>query len=118
MKTTEEERKIIRNDLGIGFAVINALAMFVCFIAGVYFLHLYIIESDDGLDPYMKIFGFYGDALDLNDSDDYKFVYFAVGCYLLSCLAYLYIFIRALVEPTFAAGWAKIDVRTIKWARY
>ena len=114
MKTTEEERKIIRNDLGIGFAVINALAMLICFIAGVYFLHLYNKGSSALFDPYMKIIGFDEEALDLNDSDDYKFVYFAVGCYLLSCLAYLYIFIRALVEPTFAAGWAKIDVRTIK----
>jgi hypothetical protein len=104
----EKGRKIVKSYLGITFSITSVIGILVCFAAGIYYIHLYSsISSFNTINEerIMRVLGFSPlPLLALQKEKDRIYVYLSLSCYLVACFPHLYVHLRVLIEPSFAAG--------------
>lgn len=109
------ERKIIKSNFGIAIAVLNVVLLIGSFFAAIYYAYLYSkgdFYSSMSEENIMKMLGFSSVALvSLQNKGDEYYVLLSVGCYLISCLPPLFVHIKAMKEPSYAAGSPQASVR-------
>lgn len=117
LKQMEKRRKIIKSYLGIAFSVANVITLLICFFAAIYYINLYnssSFYSSKNVERFMQVLGFSPrPLLELKNEGDRIYVLTSLGCYLLACLPHLHVNLRALIEPTYAAGKPNANVNNL-----
>lgn len=100
----ESERKLVKSYYGFASGIAIAVLMHICFAIGIRFVYLSHIGSnitDVNEKKFMLIIGLNPDLYTQNGT----FIFYtAITFYLLGCLTYMYVPLRAMVQPTFLAG--------------